>query len=49
MSFQRGDECYDINVNLLDMGKGKVDTGIHDPGGRVVGEKNNPYALAIDF
>lgn len=39
----------DVNVNLIRMGKGKVDTGPSLTRGRVVGESETPYALMFDL
>lgn len=41
--------AYNFNVNLLDTGKGPIDTGDDPVRGRVVGESKNHYAIAMDF
>lgn len=40
---------YDLNFNLIDTGKAPIDTGDDPVRGRVVGEGENHYAIAIDF
>jgi len=41
--------AYDLNVNLLDFGKGAIDTGDDPVRGRVAGERKNHYAITLDY
>ena len=41
--------AYDLNVNLLDFGKGAIDTGDDPVRGRVAGERKKHYALTVDY
>ena len=41
--------AYDLNVNLLDTGKGPIDTGDDPVRGRVAGESKNHYAISLDY
>lgn len=45
---RRDGSLLDINLNLIDYGKGEVDTGPASVRGRVVGETENPYVLVLD-
>ena len=42
------DRSVDVNLNVINTGEGKVDTGDSITRGRVVGESNQPYAFALD-
>jgi long-chain fatty acid transport protein len=49
VQFTRHDgSVLDINVNLINYGKGEVDTGPALVRGRVVGETEDPYLLVLD-
>jgi long-chain fatty acid transport protein len=49
VQFTRNDgSILDINLNLINYGKGKVDTGPASVRGRVVGETEDPYLLMLD-
>lgn len=41
--------AYNFNVNLLDTGKGPIDTGDDPVRGRVAGESKNHYAISLDY
>ncbi|MFC5715438.1 OmpP1/FadL family transporter [Pseudomonas sp. GCM10022188] len=45
---RRDGSMVDINLNLIDYGKGEVDTGPSAARGRVAGETDNPYLLVLD-
>ncbi|MEP4485830.1 MAG: outer membrane protein transport protein [Halioglobus sp.] len=45
---ENGDD-FDVNVSLLDTGSAPIDTEFHPIKGRVAGEFEDPYVLAIDF
>lgn len=49
VQFTRADgSLLDINVNLINYGKGEIDTGPAPVRGRVVGETKDPYLLVLD-
>ncbi len=41
--------AYNFNVNLLDTGKGPIDTGDDPVRGRVAGDSKNHYAISLDY
>jgi len=48
-SRQLKNSMIDVNLNLINTGKAKVDTGTSLIRGRVVGESKTPYALMLDI
>jgi long-chain fatty acid transport protein len=45
----KGGNAYDFNLNLLDTGKGPIDTGDDPDRGRVAGDSKNHYAISLDY